>query len=44
MLTWRSTDGGDDASIGGIRARVYDSAGNAEGDDFLVNTTTAGED
>lgn len=41
VLTWDSTDRGDDADGRGIRARVYDSAGNADGDDFLVNTTTA---
>ena len=33
---------GDDTSSGAVRARLFDSSGTAQGNDFVVNTTTTG--
>ncbi|MDF1635825.1 cadherin repeat domain-containing protein, partial [Mycoplana sp. MJR14] len=38
VITWRSADGADSD----IRARVFDADGTATGDDFVANSTTAG--
>ncbi|WP_439370836.1 beta strand repeat-containing protein [Bradyrhizobium sp. DASA03120] len=41
-VTWYSSDGGD-GSGSLIRARLFNADGTAAGDDFIVNTTTAGD-
>ncbi|MEW9617774.1 cadherin domain-containing protein [Shinella sp. S4-D37] len=41
VAVWYSTDAGD-GSGGGIRARIFDADGNPKGNDFIVNTTTTG--
>ena len=41
VVTWHSYDGVDDTSGYGIRARIFNSSGNAVGNDFLLNSTTA---
>jgi hypothetical protein len=38
VVTWRSNDGGDN----NIRARIFEADGMPAGDDFVVNSTTAG--
>ena len=43
LVTWKSNDhSGSDTSGSCIRARLYNADGSAAGDDFVVNSTTAG--
>ena len=41
VVTWTSADGGDGQGYC-VRARLFDASGNAIGSDFIVNSTTAG--
>ena len=41
VVSWTDTNG-NDGSIDGVFARVYDAAGTAVGNDFVVNTFTGG--
>ena len=44
VVVWYDlSSSGDDTSSGAIRARLYDSSGIAQGSDFVVNTTTSGD-
>ena len=42
LIAWHSADLVDDTSGSGIRARLFNSDGSPVGDDFLVNSTTSG--
>ena len=43
LVTWKSNDqSGSDTSDSCIRARLYNADGSPAGDDFVVNSTTAG--
>lgn len=41
IMAWQSSD--QDGSGGGIYAQRYDSSGNADGSEFVVNTTTSND-
>src|SRR5688500_3580544 len=43
VVAWRDLARSGDTDLGGIYARRFDADGVALGDDFLVNTTTAGD-
>ena len=42
VVTWQSSDSGDGAA-GCVRARIFNADGNAAGADFILNSTTTGD-